>query len=169
MLKLRECLSGAALTLVPKSTVTTIDEAWAILKKSYGDAYRVIKYRKEELMKVGKMPKINEKMKGGYNQQIAWFLKIESLITGILDLGKNHPEYGEAAFSLEFICDIIMMFPQRVTQKLSQCSGQKEVRLKNILSKIEAMREQAQNLQPTGCPPKLFPLLFVEFLGFLVV
>ena len=147
LLKLRECLSGAALTLVPKSTVTTIDEAWAVLKKSYGDAYRVIKYRKEELMKVGKMPKINEKMKGGYNQQIAWFLKIESLITGILDLGKNHPEYGEAAFSLEFICDIIMMFPQRVTQKLSQCSGQKEVRLKNILSKIEAMREEAQNLQ----------------------
>ena len=98
-------------------------------------------------MKVGKMPKINEKMKGGYNQQIAWFLKIESLITGILDLGKNHPEYGEGAFSLEFICDIIMMFPQRVTQKLSQCSGQKEVRLKNILSKIEAMREEAQNLQ----------------------
>ena len=71
LLKLRECLSGAALTLVPKSTVTAIDEAWAVLKKSYGDAYRVIKFRKEELMKVGKIPKLNEKMKGGYNQQIA--------------------------------------------------------------------------------------------------
>ena len=76
ILKLRECLSGAALALVPESTVTTINEAWAVLKKSYGDAYRIIKYRKEELLKVGKFPKVNERNKGGYNQQIAWYLKV---------------------------------------------------------------------------------------------
>ena len=64
LLKLRECLLGSALSLVPKSTVTTIDEAWAVLKKSYGDVYRIIKYRKEELMKVGKFPKVNDRNKG---------------------------------------------------------------------------------------------------------
>ena len=149
LLKLRESLSGAALSLVPKSTVTTIDEAWVVLKKSFGDAYRVIKFRKEELMKVGKMPKANEKNRGGYNQQIAWLLKVESLLKGILDLGKNHPEYGDAAFSLEFISDVIMMFPQRLNQKLNQCPGQKEERLKNILSKVENLREDAQSLQLT--------------------
>merc|ERR1719376_1863676 len=58
--KLRECLSGVALMFVPKSTVTSIDEAWDILKKSYGDGYRIIKYRKNELMKVGKFPKVNK-------------------------------------------------------------------------------------------------------------
>ena len=36
-------------------SVRTVDEAWVVLKKSYGDAYRIIKFRKEELMKVGKV------------------------------------------------------------------------------------------------------------------
>ena len=58
LLKLRECLSGSALALVPKSTITTIDEAWSVLKKSYGDAYRIIKFRKDKLMNEGwKVPK----------------------------------------------------------------------------------------------------------------
>ena len=58
LLKLRESLSGAALSLVPKSTVNTIDEAWMVLKKSFGDAYRVIKFRKEELMKLMKRTEV---------------------------------------------------------------------------------------------------------------
>ena len=147
LLKLRECLFGHALALVPKSTITTIDEAWSVLKKSYGDAYRIIKFRKDELMKVGKFPKVNERDKGGYNQQIAWFLKVENLLKGILDLGRNHPEYSDAAFSLEFISSVLMMFPQRLMQKLYQCPGQKDERLKNILSKIENLREESQGLQ----------------------
>ena len=42
-----------------------------------------------------------------------------------------------------------MMFPQRLNQKLNQCPGQKEERLKNILSKVENLREDAQSLQLT--------------------
>ena len=147
LLKLRECLSGAALTLVPKSSVTTIAEAWSVLKKSYGDVYRVIKYRKDELMNVGKIPKVNDRNKGGYSQQIAWFLKVENLMRGILDLGAKHPEYSDAAFSLEFISSIIMMFPQRLTLKLDECQGQRKERMENILAKIEQFREKAQRLQ----------------------
>ena len=146
ILKLRECLSGPALALVPKSTVTTVDEAWSVLKKSYGDAYRIIKFRKDELIKVGKLPKVNERDKGGYNQQIAWFLKVENLLKGILDLGKNHPEYSDAAFSIEFISSVLMMFPQRLMQKLCQCPGQKDERMNYILSKIENFREETQGL-----------------------
>ena len=101
--KLQECLSGAAIALVPKSLAMTIDEAWAVLKKSYGDAYRIIKYRKAELMKVGKFPKVNTKDRGGYNQQIFWFLKLENLLKSVLDPGNKHSEYIDAAFSLEFI------------------------------------------------------------------
>ena len=145
--KLRECLSGAALALVPKSTITTVDEAWTVLKKSYGDAYRIIKFRKEELMKVGKFPKLNERNKGGYNQQIAWYLKVENLLKGILDLGKNHPEYSDAAFSIEFLSTVAMMFPQRISEKLYDCGGQRDVRLQNMLSQIVIFREKAQGMQ----------------------
>ena len=147
LLKLRECLSGAALAFVPKSTVTTIDEAWAVLKKSYGDAYRIIKYRKEELMKVGKFPKVNTRDRGGYSQQIVWFIKVENILKGILDLGKNHPEYSDSAFSFELISTVVMMFPQRLRIKLYKCPGKKGEQLKNILLKIENLREIAQGLQ----------------------
>ena len=60
-------LSGVAITLVPKCTVPTIDEAWDILEKFYGDAYRIIKYRKDELLKVGKFQRVNERGQGGYS------------------------------------------------------------------------------------------------------
>ena len=43
LLKLCECLSESALAFVPKSTVPTINKAWTVIKKSYGDAYRIIK------------------------------------------------------------------------------------------------------------------------------
>ena len=98
-------------------------------------------------MKVGKFPKVNDRNKGGYNQQIAWFLKVESLVKGILDLGKNHPEYRDAAFSIEFFASIMIIFPQRISQKFHKCPGEKEDKLKNILSKIETLREEAQAFQ----------------------
>ena len=145
--KLRECLSGAALAFVPKFTVMTIDEAWAVLKKSYGDAYRIIKYRKAELMKVGKFPKVNTKDRGGYNQQIFWFLKVENLLKSVLDLGNKHPEYNDSAFSFEFISTVVMMFPQRLRIKLHECPGKKGELLKNMCLKIENLREVAQGLQ----------------------
>ena len=145
--KLRECLSGAALAFVPKYAVMTIDEAWAVLKKSYGDAYRIIKYRKAELMKVGKFPKVNTKDRGGYNQQIFWFLKVENLLKSVLDLGKRHPEYSDVAFSFEFISNVIMMFPERLRTKLCECPGKKGDHLQNIVLKIENLREVAQCLQ----------------------
>ena len=145
--KLRECLFGVPLMFVPRSTVATIDRGMAVLKKSYGDAYRLIKYRKNELLKVGKFPEVHEKNKGGYSQQILWFLKVENILKGVLYLGKRHPEYSDVAFSFEFISTVIMMFPQRLQFKLCKCPGRKGDLLKNIIVKIENLREQAQRLQ----------------------
>ena len=125
----------------------TIDEAWAVLKKSYGDAYRIIKYRKAELMKVGKFPKVNTKDRGGYNQQIFWFMKVENILKGVLDLGIRHPEYSGTAFSFEFISTVVMIFPQRLRIKLYKCPGMKGDKLKNILLKIENLRDIAHGLQ----------------------
>ena len=145
--KLRECLSGVALMFVPKSMVTTIDEAWDILKKSYGDGYRIIKYRKDEIMKVGKFPKVNEKSQGGYSRQIAWFLRVENILKEVLHLGKRYLEYSDVAFSFEFISTVIMMFPERLRFKLLDCPGKQGDHLQNVALKIENLREVAQGLQ----------------------
>ena len=74
-------------------------------------------------------------------------MKIESLLKGIFDLGLNHPEYSDAAFSLEFLNSVITMFPPRLIERLDDCPGQKEELLKNILSKVETWREKAQSIQ----------------------
>jgi len=74
-------------------------------------------------------------------------LKVENLLKGILDLGMNHPEYKDAAFSLEFLNSVIMMFPQRLLERLDDCPGQKEEFLKNVLAKVETWREKSQSLQ----------------------
>lgn len=62
-------------------------------------------------------------------------------------LGKRHPEYSDVAFSFEFISTVIMMFPQRLRFKLYECPGMKGDHLKNIVLKIENLREKAQGLQ----------------------
>ena len=74
-------------------------------------------------------------------------MKIEILLKGILDLGLNHPEYSDAAFSLEFLSGVIMMFPQKLMERLDDCPGQKEELMKNILAQVEKWREKAQSLQ----------------------
>ena len=98
-------------------------------------------------MKVGKFPKVNIRDQGGYKQQIAWFLKIENILKGVLHLGNRHPEYSHTAFSFKFISTVIMMFPQRPRIKLYKCPGKKGDQLENIILNFGNLREQAQDLQ----------------------
>ena len=54
--KLRECLKGQARKLIPDSNVTDVSTAWEILKKAYGNPIKIIKQRKDALLKLGEMP-----------------------------------------------------------------------------------------------------------------
>ena len=57
--KLRECLKGDALKLVPESTTGDIDVAFATLDKAYGKTIRVVRYKREQLFRLGFQPKLN--------------------------------------------------------------------------------------------------------------
>ena len=63
--KLRECLRGDALGLVPLSLTGSIEHAWLVLDKAYGDVIHLIRFKKEQLLKLGRHPKSNGK--GGSN------------------------------------------------------------------------------------------------------
>ena len=84
--KLQECLRDHPLRLIPESTVTTVAYAWEILQTAFGNAAKVMKYKKEQLLEVGPVPRENPKT--GYKPQIKWFMQLENHLRGIIDLGK---------------------------------------------------------------------------------
>ena len=148
--KLKECLGGHARKIVPDSITKTIEEAWADLDKAFGDPERVLKHRLESLFKLGTFPK------EGFKKQIEWYLQAESLIRGIIDLGKTDTELDKAAFSPITIRAILRLFPPYQLSKLSDCPGKGPRKLEAIAEKISVFRQKAQDLQKVTEEPVSF-------------
>ena len=143
--KLREALKGHAKKLVPQSITNNIDEAWEILGKAFGDPIRLMKYRKDSLVKLGTLPRDNAK--GGVKAQVVWYLEAEALIQNILDLGKKSPALDREAFSISTINMILRMFPSHIMTKLNKCQGDGSDKVCAMLKKISILRSDAQSRQ----------------------
>ena len=143
--KLREVLKGHAKKLVPQSITNNIDEAWDILSKAFGDPIRLMKFRKDSLLKLGTLPK--ENARGGAKGQVMWYLEAEALIQNILDLGMKSPDLGMEAFSTSTIHTILRLFPSHILTKLSNCPGIGSDKVSAMLKKISKLRADAQTRQ----------------------
>ena len=143
--KLRECLRGHAKKIVPDSMTKTIEEAWADLEKAFGDADRVMTHRKEALVKLGKLPKFNAK--GGYKAQVEWYLQLEALIRGIMELGRKDHEMSLEAWSSQTVKSVFNLFPNLLVNELVECPGYGEDQLGAIFEKITKFRVKAQKMQ----------------------
>ena len=152
--KLKECLKGHAKRMVPDSITKTVEEAWADLDKAFGDPERLLKHRLESLFRLGTLPSSN--VKGGFKKQIEWYLQAESLIRGVIVLGKTDEELDRAAFSSITINAILRLFPQYQMSKLSECHGKGQYKLEAIAEKISAFRLKAQDLQKVTEEPISF-------------
>ena len=142
--KLRECLRGYPLKLVPESTVTKIEAAWDVLDQAYKDPTRVMRYKWGELLKLQYLPKESPK---GYKNQIEWYMNLENHIRGIIDVGKRDPELALEAFGRSSIHTIFNMIPSRIKSLMMKCSGTGESRLETILRKISDLRREVQEFQ----------------------
>ena len=80
--KLREVLKGHAKKLVPESLTGSIDEAWEVLDKAFGNPQRLMNYRRDTLLKLGPLPKAS--VKDGDKAQVEWYLQVETLVKGII-------------------------------------------------------------------------------------
>ena len=99
---MRECLKGQARKLVPDSNVTDVKTAWEILKKAFGNPIKIIKQRKEALLKLGEMPSGKVKGQKDLRPQIAWFIEVTTFLKELIELGKKNSEYRDLAFNKEF-------------------------------------------------------------------
>ena len=118
--RLRKCLSGFALGLVPEST-ETIDKAFATLKSAFGDPKKVLEDRMKKLKQVGDLP--GERLsnnKNGYRKQEEWYLSIEGILHDIIELGKRDSNLAYEAFSENTFNFVLSLFPSTMVVKLAE-------------------------------------------------
>ena len=161
--KLRKVLKGDALKLVPSSTVTTIDEAFEALKKAYGDPWRLMKYRKDAIVKLGELPRSN---KGNSKTIIQWYIEMEAIVKSVIDLGKKSTDLDREAFSRTSFDNIIRPFPPNLQDKLLQCSGEGSSKMEEMLVKIKEFRVSAQNRQSVYDSGSSNPNVKMPFFGY---
>ena len=143
--KLREVLKGHAKNLVPENYTDDIDKAWDILNKSFGNPMRLLNYKKDTLLKLGPLPKLNRK--GGVRAQVEWYVQVECLVKDIIYLGGKSTKLEREAFSDSTINGIKKLFPLALGEILNQCSGDGSDKMEAILQKITEFRITAQEAQ----------------------
>ena len=85
--KLRTCLSGPALALVPEKT-TDFTRAMEVLADAFGNPERVLSVRMTDIKKLGKCPAEVVNGKRNYSAIVSFCLKVEVLIQDLLDLAE---------------------------------------------------------------------------------
>ena len=141
--KLRESLTGYPKKLIPENSTKSVEQAWEILGKAFGDPERVMDYFLDKLEEFGKFPR--KKGGGGVRTQIEWLLKIESVVQKIEELGDRDDELADVAFSKDTIRTIVNLFPYKDFDVLNNLPGRHKVKLQAVLKEIFSIREKLQN------------------------
>ena len=87
--KIKELLRGNAKNYIP-DTMENIDEIYKILDRVFGDPMRLLDYKKKSLFKLGTIP--NYDIKGGAKNIVDWYLKLETQLQDLLDLGQANSD-----------------------------------------------------------------------------
>ena len=144
--KLRECLSGYPLTLVPETT-KDITEAFDILKQLYGNVSRVLAFQKKKLSELGAFP--TDSTMDTPRKKMQWLMDIKQIMQEYIKIGDS----GDArmfceAFSVSSIAQFINAFPPSMAEKLTsiQYDGDGRDQLEGLMEKVEEMRMKAQRV-----------------------
>ena len=144
--KLRECLFGSAKRLLPSDTVTSnIDEAWKVLDNAFGKSSQLMMYRKDALYKMGPLPKQSDK--GGWKSRVEWLIEVQSLMESLLVLSTTDRDCAAGILCETELAKIPVLFPDNMATQLRRCSGEWEVKLKNMIEKVAEFRKDAQESQ----------------------
>ena len=141
--KLRECLRGHAKTIVP-STQSDFEAAMNNLEKAFGDSSRLLNVKIASLKSLGILPKNRDNKSG--KLVVEWYLKLESLLTSLLDLGckTEDDDIRNTVFSKEIILTVAGLFPELYGVPIIQCGGSGEKRMRTVLNLIGEQRGKAQ-------------------------
>ena len=144
--KLRECLSGYPLSLVPETT-TDISTAFNVLTQLYGNVSRVLAFQKKKLADLGNFP--DDSAIDAPRLKMQWLMNIKQIMEEYLRIGDS----GDAkmyceAFSVSSIGQFINAFPASMAEKLTsiECDSDGRDQLEGLIDKVESMRLKAQRV-----------------------
>ena len=149
--KIRTCLSGEALALVPEKT-KDFKAAIENLEKAYGNAENVLQSRIGDIKQLGRCPP--EIMNGNRNFAaiVSFCLKAEVLIQDIVDLveqdGCEHLQHD--AFSTATRQSIQHLFSLKEEKKMRSLPGRGKAGLLEHLKFITKLRVDAQTMVDPG-------------------
>ena len=141
--KLRKCLTGKALALVPETT-EDIEKALSTLKAAFGDPEKILAHRLKLLRSFGDMPTERKGSKNLFSEREEWFLKIEGVIYDIIQLGKKDTDLAYEAFSKSTINFVLALFPMGMMRELQSLGGSRGEKLDKILNKMKEFREESR-------------------------
>ena len=90
-----------------------------------------------------KQPKKTDK--GGYKAQVEWFRDVEVVLESLLSLALKDEVCAAVLYSPEKMNKYLSAFDTYEFEKLGECEGMGELRLRNWLYKIGQFRKRAQN------------------------
>ena len=127
----------------PKVSTTTIEEAWEVLSKAYGDTQRVMDYYMKAIGELGKFPHKT----AGLRSQIEWYIQLESLIESIIELAERDKKLASQAYGGTTLRAILNLFPTiEEQQKLNDLPGEDKEKLDAILADLVKRKGSLQSL-----------------------
>ena len=142
--KLRSCLRGHARKLVPDHQKDYV-AAMSALEKAFGDGNRLLNHKIDALNKLGPCPKNSDKKTGG-RTTVEWYLNLETILNSLLDLGRktDDEDIRVSVYSKKIVETVALLFPQITGMQILDCKGTGEIRMKNVVEKVEELRGAAQ-------------------------
>ena len=145
--KLRSCLSGQALALVPEKT-KDFNSAMDILSDAFGNAEKVLAVRINELKKLGKCPSETVNGKMNYSSIVSFCLKLEVMMQDLIDLAEA--DDGEQlkfdVYSSSVRTTIQNLFSLRDIMKMRALDGRGKLGLEQHIRYIKEFRVKAQSM-----------------------
>ena len=145
--KLRSCLSGQALALVPEKS-KDFTAALEVLADAFGNAEKVLAVKISELKKIGKCPPETINGKLNYQAIVSFCLKLEVLVQELIDLAEA--DEGEQlkydVYSSNVRSSIQGLFGLRDIMKMRALSGRGKLGLEQHINYIKEFRIKAQSM-----------------------
>ena len=145
--KLRSCLSGQALALVPENT-KDFSSALEVLADAFGDPKKVLAARMSDLKRLGKCPPDIINGKWNYQAIVSFCLKVEVLVKDLIDLAEA--EGGEQlkhdVYSSAVRASVQSLFSPKEIRKMRKSTKWGKEGLEEHLQFVKEFRASAQTM-----------------------
>ena len=156
--KLRACLSGAALALVPEKT-HDFNKALEVLRDAYGNPERVLAVRLSDIKKLGKCPPEVVNGRRNFNAIVSFCLKAEVLLQDLLDLAEQEgcEQLQHDVYSSSVRASIQRLFSLKEEKKMRSFTARGKAGLEEHLEFIKELRSKSQTMVDAVSDPKERP------------